>query len=159
MQHHRLKWRLRSPCVRGRIPGVGAQAKVYPCYSELRLIGSKFFANNAPKRFFVQGVCLQASASREFARANPFKWHRGDAFYFRHGRAVLQPLSQHLYGFCFAAGQNLNAAVEAVDCMTTEPQLISLPPCGFPEPDALDTPFNPEFPTFSHLDYTSNQPG
>jgi len=98
-----------------------------------------------------------ASASREPARANPCKWNMGDGLHFRHGRAVLQPFSQHLYRFCFAAGQNLNAAVGAVDCITTEPQLISLLPCGFPEPDALDTPLYLEFPTFTHLAYTSNQ--
>jgi len=50
-----------------------------------------------------------------------------------------------------AAGQNLDAAVGAVDCITTEPQQFSLPPCGFPEPDALDTPFYLEFPAFTHL--------
>ena len=99
------------------------------------------------------------SAGREPVGAYPVKWHAADGLHFRQWRTVLQPFSQHLYGFGFTAGQNLDAAVGAVDGITTEPQQFSLPPCGFPEPDALDTPFNPEFPTLSHLDYTSNQPG
>jgi len=54
------------------------------------------------------------------------------------------------------AGQNLDAAVGAVDCITTESQQLGLPPCGFPEPDALDTPFYLEFPAFTHLVVASN---
>jgi hypothetical protein len=67
---------------------------------------------------------------------------------------VLQPFSQLFYRFGLTAGQNLDAPVGAVDCITTELKLVSLPPCGFPEPDALNTPFYLEFPTFTQFVYT-----
>ena len=54
----------------------------------------------------------------------------------------MHPALQRLERLGIAAGQYLDTAIRAIDCVARQTKPFSLLTRGFPEPNSLDTPFD-----------------